>query len=233
MLDLHTHILPGIDDGSRSVKMSAAMLRREVKDGIGSLVLTPHFYARRQAPEDFLKKRNAAYEELLTAVAEEKAVPDMHLGAEVAYFNGISRAEAADELCIGDTRAMLIEMPFEKWSQSVLGEIEYLMRHRGIQPIIAHIERYMRYQPMGTVAQMCEDGVWIQVNASFFTNWQTRLRAMSMLRKGRIHFIGSDCHNMKDRSPNMGDALDEISLRIGEKAIRHLEDMENRLLEDY
>lgn len=232
MLDLHTHILPGIDDGSRSVRQSIAMLKSEIEQGVDNIVFTPHFYARRKAPAEFLAKRENAFSELLRASEMPEDLPEIRVGAEVAYYNGISRAEELEEFCISGTNAMLIEMPFAKWTKHVLEEIDFIGRHRGIQPIIAHVERYMGFQPRGTVQDMSDEGIWIQVNASFFLNWRTRLRALRMLKKENIHFIGSDCHNMNDRQPNIGDAYDEIAARLGENAIAHLDDMEYRLLAD-
>jgi len=93
------------------------------------------------------------------------------------------------------------------------------------------VERYMHFQPIGTVGELCDAGIWIQTNASFFQSWQTSWLAMRMLKKGMIHFIGSDCHDTKRRPPVMEEAIDEISLRLGDDALMHLERMEQLLLE--
>ena len=231
MLDAHTHILPGVDDGSQSVEESMAMLGEEWKQGIDTVILTPHFYADKEAPERFLRRRAHATRKLEEALYMNSETPQTLLGAEVAYFNGMSRSEELDVLCIGDTQAMLIEMPFCRWNDAVLDEISFLQEYRGIQPIIAHIERYIGFQPSGTVQQLCEEGVWIQANASFFLQWQTAWKAMSMLKKQYIHFIGSDCHGINHRPPNIGKAMAAISKKLGKPAMRFLEYMEGELLE--
>lgn len=231
MLDIHTHILPEMDDGSKSVRQSIAMLRREKKQDINRVVFTPHFYANRESPEQFLKRRNRAVLSLEEAVAEMKSLPDRFSGAEVAFFTGMSRVDEIEQLCIGDTQAMLIEMPFCSWNRNILDEIDFLREYRGIRPVIAHVERYMGYQRRGTIRQMCDSGIWIQVNTSFFLKWQTAWMAMHMLKKHEIHFIGSDCHDTKRRPPNLESALSEIDRRLGTKALMYLEHMEQRLLE--
>ena len=231
MLDIHTHILPGMDDGSENVKQSIAMLRREAKQGIGRVAVTPHFYPNRESPEHFLKRRNAAVQSLVEKTSERKGLPEIIVGAEAAYFSGISRMEDVEALCLGNTRALLVEMPFCRWNSGMIDELVFLKECSGVQPILAHIERYLRYQPMGTVEQMCESGVWIQANASFFLRWQTSWLAMRMLKNRRIQFIGSDCHDIKNRPPNFGEAISRIEKRLGKSAVRYLNHMERRLLE--
>lgn len=231
MLDLHTHILPKMDDGSKSSRQSIRMLRRETKQGVTHVVLTPHFYPHREAPERFLKRRAASMQALREKMDERTELPEVILGAEVAYFTGIGRFEGIESLCIGDTQAVLIEMPFSRWNSSMIEELVVLRESRGIQPIIAHIERYMRYQPHGTVDQLHEAGIWIQANAEFFQRWQTSWIAMRMLKRHRIQFIGSDCHATGTRPPNYGAAIARIEKRLGKHAIEYLKRMERRLLE--
>lgn len=231
MLDLHTHILPGIDDGSRSVKMSLSMLRREARQGTKDLVLSPHFYAHRHSPEHFLKKREDAMALLQEVIGEDSRYPRLYLGAEVAYFDGMSRVDDIDQLCIADTRCMLVEMPFCKWNRRILDDVFQLKEYLGVQPILAHIERYMRFQPLGIARELSEEGLLIQANASFFTGWPSSVKAMHMLKNRCIHFIGSDCHDLEKRPPNLADALDNIERKLGEAAIRYLDRMGRMLLE--
>lgn len=231
MLDIHTHILPSVDDGSKSVQMSVSMLRREAKQGISDVVLTPHFYAHRQSPESFFRHRARAMEKLQQETGADSRLPRLHTGAEVAYFGGMSRAEEIESFCIGNSNAMLVEMPFCKWNRHILDEIFHLKNYQGIQPILAHIERYMRFQPMGIVRELCEEGLLIQANASFFTGWPSSMKAMHMLKNHCIHFIGSDCHDLENRPPNLADAVACIDKKLGDSALRYLRHMEKMLLE--
>lgn len=71
MIDFHTHILPGIDDGAKDVSVSAAMLEMEKEQGVNEIVLTPHYYGKFYSPTDFVRRRAAAYEKLLAVAAGE------------------------------------------------------------------------------------------------------------------------------------------------------------------
>jgi len=231
MLDLHTHILPGVDDGSKSVEMSIAMLRAQAAQETEDIVLTPHFYAHRHSPERFLERRQKAMDRLQEAIGDEDSLPRLHLGAEVAYFDGMSRVEGIERLCIADTRCMLVEMPFCKWNRRILDDVFQLKDYLGLQPILAHIERYTRFQPAGIVGELSERGLLIQANASFFVRWPASMKAMHMLKNRCIHFIGSDCHDPVHRPPNLSEAVGSIERKLGEPAVRYLRHMGRLLLE--
>ena len=81
IIDFHTHVLPAMDDGSRSVEESLQMLRMEVEQGIFHVVATPHFYPQYDNPEQFLRKRTAAEMQLREAMAKETGMPELTVGA--------------------------------------------------------------------------------------------------------------------------------------------------------
>jgi len=200
MIDFHTHILPEMDDGSKSISESISLLRLEAKQGIDTVVLTPHFYAEENSPAAFLKRRERAIRRLIPYLWHE--LPKLHVGAEVQYFESICDVEDILELRILGTEYLLLEMPFSRWTDRMLEDVIELNERPDTQVVMAHIERYIAMQPPGTVEKLISRGVKIQSNVSFFTNWQTRRRAMSMLKNGQIHILGSDCHNMQSRRPN-------------------------------
>lgn len=199
MIDFHTHILPGIDDGSDSLQTSADMLREEARQGIRAVLLTPHYYAGENSPQRFLEKREHAWEALCPYLDER--CPKLYLGAEVQYFEGISSAEEIYRLRIANTNLLLLEMPFCRWSSRMLDEVLALQADGDIQVVLAHIERYLNMQSKETWQLLRDSGVWMQSNLSFFTHWKTRHKAVKMLSRGQIHFLGSDCHNMGSRRP--------------------------------
>lgn len=200
MIDFHTHILPDIDDGSRSVSESVEMLREEMRQGVDTVFLTPHYYAEENTPVSFLKKRYSAWRKLEPHFWRK--LPDIRLGAEVQYFEGICAVEDIQHLKIVGTDYLLLEMPFQHWSDRMVGDVLELNDRRGMQIVLAHIERYMAKQKPETWEMLRKSGVLMQSNVSFFANWKTRRNAMSMLKEGEIHFLGSDCHNMQTRCPN-------------------------------
>lgn len=200
MIDFHTHILPHMDDGSGSVEESIAMLRAEAALGITDVILTPHYYADENSPTEFLARRARSWENLAPHLTEE--LPRVHLGAEVQYFEGISAVKDIRSLQIGETQLMLLEMPFCRWTDRMVDDVLALNELPDNRIVLAHIERYLDMQMPGICAELKNCGILIQTNVSYFANWRTRYRAMRMLSRGEIDFLGSDCHNMSYRRPN-------------------------------
>lgn len=218
MVDFHSHVLPGMDDGARNVGVSLDMLRESGAQGVDVLFSTSHFYADEEDPASFLSRRAAAYEELTEAMARTGAAyPEIHLGAEILYFPGMSCADELKGLSMGDTGCLLIEPPMMRWTDMMLDEIEQTGANLGRIPVIAHIDRFMRMLGDDTLFERVRDRkMLIQVNASFFLRSDSLPLALKYLSEGRIHFMGSDCHNMDDRAPNMGMAANVI-LGAGER----------------
>lgn len=214
MIDFHTHILPCMDDGSGSVSESVAMLREETRQGIGAVVLTPHFYANENNIQTFLCRRQQAWEQLLPHLPPR--TPNLHLGAEVHYFEGISAVEDICRLRIADSNFLLLEMPFCRWTDRMTEDVLRLNERADIQVVLAHIERYSSMYTKQMWERLRSRGVLMQANASSFQNWKTRRRVMNMLSEGEIHFLGSDCHNMEIRPPNW-DRLPKKALLLAEQ----------------
>lgn len=223
IIDFHSHILPGIDDGSRSVEESLALLQMEAEQGIRHVVATPHFYPQRDNPERFLQRRAKAEGLLRDAMAGQANMPRLSIGAEVYYFNGMSDSEVISELTIDKNRCILIEMPRAPWTDAMYRELEALYVKRGLLPVVAHVDRYIsRFHTHGIFRRLENLPVFVQANAEFFLERATSRMALRMLKKGAIHLLGSDCHNLTDRSPNLGAALELIQQRLGSDALEHI-----------
>ncbi len=220
MADFHTHIIPGIDDGSRSAEMSIEMIKTSVEYGAGAIVLTPHFYATQDNPKHFFEKREKCMRTLASAGAG-KLIP-IRYGAEVAFFDGIAETDELKKLRISGTKNILIEMPFHPWPQRVADEIMALNRNRDYQIILAHIERFFDYFKPETFDMFLSQGILMQSNAEFFIDQRTRKKALKLLEEGKIHILGSDCHNMTTRKPNLGEACEIISGRLGDGVIEEM-----------
>lgn len=201
MVDFHTHILPNLDDGSKSVRESLELLRLERSQGIDTVVLTPHYYSSQFCPEEFLSRRQSAWEQLSGSL--EEGTPRLLLGAEVQYFESIDNLESLHSLCIQGTKLLLLEMPFCHWDERVVRRVQELNGSNGLQIVLAHIERYLPFSQNDRALELLRrSGILMQVNASFFDGWFHRRKALSMLKRGEFHLIGSDCHNMVSRPPN-------------------------------
>ena len=231
-VDFHSHILPGIDDGSRSAEESVAMLKQEAKQGITHVVATPHFYANYDAPERFLQRRSAAENALREVLAEHAGLPGISVGAEVYFFPGISDSEVLQELTIGKKGCILIEMPHGPWSQSMYRELEGIYVKQNLTPVIAHIDRYIApFRTHGIPERLAELPVLVQANAQFFLDRSTSRLAMKMLRREQIHLLGSDCHNLTSRAPNLGNALEQIVHKLGQEMVDRISATAGSLLE--
>ena len=228
MIDFHSHILPGIDDGSRNLEESLALLRQIREQGITTVVATPHFYADEQSIDSFLQRRMDAFNRLMAQCTD--TVPRILLGAEVLYYNGISRLEGLDKLCIDGTRILLLELPFTRWSSTVLREVLEIANNMNLTVVLAHIERYMRYQRRGVFDELYRNGVIMQVNAPYFADRSGRRAALRQLGVGQIHLLGTDCHGVDNRPPRMAEAMDVIRKKYGEGLIEELNDYATELL---
>ena len=230
-VDFHTHVLPRVDDGSQSIADSVAMLRMEAEQGIRHVVATPHFYPQNDTPEKFLRRREAAIRRLREEMAKYDKLPRISVGAEVYFFPGISRSDILPELTIAGKPYILIEMPMAHWSSAMYRELEAIPEKTGLTPVIAHVDRYIGpFRTYGIPEQLAELPVLVQANGSFFQHFPTRGLAMQMLTEGRIHLLGSDCHNLTDRKPNLGQVKKLIRSKLGGKALEYIGSHERLIL---
>lgn len=229
--DFHSHILPGIDDGSKSLEESIAMLKKEAEQGVTRVVATPHFYAHHDSPERFLARRARAERRIREEMEKHPGLPELHIGAEIYFFSGISDSDILKQLTIDQKGCILLEMPVSPWSDSMFREIADIPAKQGLTPIIAHVDRYIGpFRTHGIPERLEQLPVYVQANASFFLRTSTRSMALRMLKENRIHLLGSDCHNMSTRLPNLGDAADVIRKRLGVKYLDRICDSEYEIL---
>ncbi len=217
MTDFHTHILPEIDDGSRSTSESIEMLEKMSSSGIKRVVATPHFYANQNSIDEFLKKRDEAYEKLKPFLKED--FPKIVLGAEVRYYDSISSLEHLDKLCIEGTNLLLLEMPFSKWSRFSVDELLSLCLSGKFTVVIPHIERYLPFQDKRQIEMLFANGMLAQTNANVFFDFFSRKKAIRNLKNQRAQFLGSDCHNLTTRPPNLATAVEVIKNKLGKEFV--------------
>ena len=214
MIDWHSHVLPGIDDGSRNVAESISMIQMQSSQEIKTVIATPHFYANDESVDSFLKRREKAAERLKAQLPED--APQILCGAEVRYYPGISHLEDLKRLTIEGSKLLLLEMPIVGWTEYTIRELMALSRRSDIDLVLAQAERYMSLQKRAMWAELRSYGVLIQANASFFTAWHTKHKAIFLLREGYIQFVGTDSHNMTSRPPQLGKAMAVIRKKLGD-----------------
>lgn len=216
LLDLHTHVLPGIDDGARDDAQALAMLRIAADDGISTLVATPHAHHTRAALIPSAVAR-------LNALAAEAGIAVRVLpGMEVRIGPGlVERLQEGSLLTLAGTSALLLELPLhDEWPPAlVLGAVDRLLA-AGYRPILAHVERYPFVQrDPRALAPFRERGVALQVNARSFGYREAdadRIAAEALLAAGLVDLLASDAHNDGYRPPRLRDALARIAALAGE-----------------
>ena len=225
MIDFHSHILPGIDDGSKNTQMSLAMIEEEKKQGVHTIVATPHFYADEDSVERFLKLQEEAEK-------NNVELPKMYLGAEVYYFSGIGQASMIPELCIQGTGILLLEMPFTQWTSDMLDNVRALVNRPNMKVVLAHIERFYDFQKRKEVWDEIMDlPIYRQMNAGPFLNWKKRRKCLKLLKQQGEVLLGSDCHNLDGRKPNLALGRAVIAEKLGQEYLNRTDALEKRLFE--
>lgn len=222
IIDFHTHILPGIDDGSRDIDTSCRMLEMAAEQGVELIVATPHFYASRDRIEHFLEKREHA-RNILSDKLQNYPL-QIRCGAEVAFFRGISGAGKLDSLTVEGTDLLLLEMPFGPWEASDIDEVEALIEDRGYRVLLAHLERYLDLpENKRRIRELLELPVYVQINAGSLTDWKKRGRLVRMFRDGRAHVLGSDCHSLHRRPPNLAEGRTVLEKKLGREVLEQID----------
>ncbi|MCQ2427129.1 MAG: hypothetical protein MJ137_01835 [Clostridia bacterium] len=204
LVDVHSHMLPGIDDGSRDAETSAAMLKMSSDGGVSCVFVTPHYYPTASA-EHFLEERAKAAGIIRALSLENK--PGIKTGAEVYYHIGIQHEQALNELCYEGTRCILVEMPWNDWGSRALHDVSEIYSYRGFLPVIAHLERYESMTSRDSIKWLKSFPCLIQMNAEYIIDPKTRKKALKAIKHGEVDLLGSDAHGIQSRVPNLGEAF--------------------------
>lgn len=217
MTDLHTHILPGMDDGAGEVQQSLVMLKLQAEQGVKTVALTPHYYPRRESVATFLARREAAWHQLqerIAADAGDALLPALCLGAEVAYAPGMWEWPELPQLCYEGTKVLLVELPFSPWDDEMFQELHRVLGRRGITPMIAHIDRYLACQKSKNLYRLLDTGLPYQVSASALLK-PFSYRAKQLWLGGGVPI--SDCHDDSCRPPNLGQLYRFLERKYGKE----------------
>lgn len=229
VIDFHSHILPCIDDGSRSIDTSLSMLKESACQNVEVMIATPHFYAQNERIETFIEKRKKAYDDLTLSLKEN--LPTILLGAEVAFFNGISNASNIDKLLIQDSDLLLLEMPFRPWNANEVGEVKKMSKEGDFRIMLAHFERFMKIsQNKRYIKELLELPVIIQINAESLLDWKQCHNLIKLFRNGKAHVLGSDCHGMHHRPPCLSDGRAVLNKKLGEEFMRNMDEFGTQIL---
>lgn len=222
MIDFHTHILPNMDDGPKSVETSLELLNLLEKQDVKLVCLTSHFYANKESIDEFITRRNEAFKLL-----DYKGNLELRLGAEVHYYPGISENKDIEKLCLQDSNILLLELPFETSINEIMMKEMIVLLKKGIRVMLAHIERYDIDEK--TIRDLKNNGVLIQANCEFIL--QTFFnKGLSWLKGGYIDVLGTDCHDLDKRKPNYLLAANKIKKKLGENVFNIFMENSDKIL---
>ncbi|MCL2249475.1 MAG: hypothetical protein FWC13_09405 [Oscillospiraceae bacterium] len=214
MIDLHTHILPGIDDGAASVEESLALVEAEIDSGVTTIALTPHFYPERMSLAEFLDRRERAFLKLQSALGDSHSHVKFLLGAEVAYSPTLPQLNLAP-LCYEGTTLLLVELPWTIYP-SLAPDVLYKLQLQGYTPILAHVERFLYFvKSPWLIENLIDSGCFTQSSAdALLGNMMQRRIVLNLIKNGLIHTLASDTHGF--RSPRLDNAAAVVAKKLGD-----------------
>lgn len=236
-VDIHSHIIPGLDDGSRHMDMTLKMLMSAGTDGTGCIIATPHFNSADNQdyagvmPED-LEGTSASgvvrekTEQLKRLALKHHIDIDIYPGMEVLLQPDTPYLlEAGIIMTINNTRYVLVEFPVRE-IPLFASEVLYQIQLRGFIPILAHPERYIPViRDNEILVDLADLGVLIQVNAGSVTGLfgrKVRKTAMRLIRQGMVHFVASDAHSNNGRTAELSKAARIVKRKFGKEVADRL-----------
>lgn len=233
MIDTHSHILPELDDGSKSVDESINMLKVLKEQGITHVIATPHFKMTdsKTSIDDFLVKREESYQKLIKEIEKQGLdLPKISLGAEVLLTMDLIEANDINRLCIENTDIMLIELPYYEWQSWIFRMLYNLCNDNFIEPIIAHVDRYVDFISGDIYEQLFSLGYKAQVNAEFVDKKAAYKKLKKWLKSGQICYVGSDAHGFDFRPPTFDNYFKKIKKIAGDSFIKNVEEHSAKLI---
>ena len=217
LINVHTHILPGVDDGADDLEEALKMLELEYQDGVRTIFATPHY--RKGMFECFGNQITKQYELVKKEASKRWKDLQIILGCEFhANMDMVNLLYENSQFAIVNSRCVLTE--FSELSElSFIQERCYTLLSSGYDPIIAHAERYHAlYNKFDVIEQLTDMGVYIQLNARRIMGkdgFGMKRFCKKMMKKDLLHFVGDDAHNMEDRKPAMGKCAEYIEKVMG------------------
>lgn len=232
-IDFHAHILPNMDDGSKSVQASVRMLDNAWRQGVRKIVCTSHFWPLATTVPAFLKKRQAA-SGLLGSVLDKKSpkrMPKLVLGAECGWVKNISRYPELEALCIEGTDFLLLELPMGEWTDDLFEELYRLNIERGICPIIAHPDRYSRsIKKLQAIPKFAQLDCLFQLNVDAVLNLLDRPLSIRLLSGPVPCVLGSDVHDDAPGAQRFSKAEKAVSRHLGAEKLQTILTVSNEIL---
>lgn len=217
IIDMHCHILPGVDDGPRESREAMEMLRMEYQQGVRKIICTPHRHKGMFEASVEERKRSL---ELMQKKLLRMGIPmELYLGCEFHIESEmLLKLRTEPVYTMAGSRYVLTEFPVRVTEQEAMKVLRELVSC-GFRPIIAHVERYKKVCVPEVVRHFIQMGAYIQVNAGSLTGaegWRTKTAARKLLNESCVHFVGSDAHSTGRRRSFLGECAEYMTKKIGE-----------------
>lgn len=199
MIDIHTHVIQNVDDGSKSLEASIKLIKQEIEFGVTDLICTPHY--RRHMFETDIEDVNLSFFDLLEEVKKQKLNINLYLGQEIycrtieGFEKTLNLLEEKKVLTFQNSKYILLEFSYTR--DIDISEIIYMATKKAYIPIIAHIERYQYIDSIEKVEELIDAGAKIQINASSVIGkdgGKSKKFVNKLISLGLIDFIASDIH---------------------------------------
>lgn len=199
MIDIHTHVIPNVDDGSPNLETSLEMIKHEISIGVDTIYCTPHHIYHRY--EKSIAEIKANFQLLKEAVEKENLPVKLYLGQEICYTHRediLGMLKAGKLLALNNTNRVLLEFSFTREPEDLL-DIIYNFSVNGYEVIVAHVERYewMTYEK---VEALISEGAKIQINSNAvigLTTWKEKRFVKKLLKHDLVDYVASDTHSFR------------------------------------
>lgn len=222
--DIHSHIIPSLDDGAEGMDQAIRMLRIARDNYIRRIIATPHYILGKHNRKS--EDRTKALETLREAAKQEAIDIELYMGNEIYYRNAAIQLLAEGEICtLAGSSYVLIEFnPMQDYPY--IRDAVYNLHAEGYRPILAHAERYKSLmEKKERLQDIIGMGGYIQVNAGSFIKkfgYAAKKDALWMLKEDCVHFLATDSHNDKDRAPYLAETIKYIEKKVGKQEINRL-----------
>lgn len=224
LYDMHCHILPGIDDGAKDEYEMMKMVRVAYKEGIRTIVTTPHYHPIRGSAD--AESVMQIFSKMYSLVKRYFPDVDIYEGCEVYYQNGIvEKVKSGELLTLASSNYVLVEFSTDTEIKTICDALNEFI-FAGFYPIIAHVERYVNLiKDIDKIEELVESGAYIQVNASSVIGDYTvsaKKDIKKLLQRNLVHFVGTDAHDERVRSPKISKCYRYVTKKFGDEVAEQI-----------
>ena len=215
-IDIHSHILPGIDDGARTMEDTVKMIEIAVQEGVEAIITTPHYKAGMK--EELSLKYQQVFDKVSQYITSHQIPLKLYQGNEVYYSESIPELLSKNAVrTLNGTRYVLVEFSTGMGYLSIQRSLNALL-YAGYWPVVAHTERYSALREIKKIDELIKMGAYIQLNMNAIIGkegWRTKRFCKKLLKNEMVHVIATDAHGSRHRAPKIKACLKYIDKKFG------------------